>query len=1185
VIFLFSNFCFIYHIDNRIWTTNLEEEFYHPFLLTRLKHLRRELRNETEAKQFRDLRDFRTKRYAYQNWEVFKRKRIFLRHILVGYELRNTVMIYGVFINHFKKVAMEFTNAVTIQRVIRGFLARRRRTFIQRVQKKVVQIQSRTRQFMKKKKVDIQKNRLYWAACTIQRLYRGKRIRKKISTMIEAHFDTQQRILKKRKATWEFSRQVKASMAIQMCLRKFLRRRRMMEKMRQKQLQRDLEDEIKEAFENARIEEETYKQELSKWYLARKKEYEEQVMNEKQTAKDKKRILMRRMKQATVERELKQKQKEEKLAKLEEERVEKWIAEWEQKILDTGVKKRQQCKSCLLIPETPEEILLKKDILRRVKVQIKEVLRKADKQKIPMELPEAYEIATQEIIEEEVLKAMEDAKLAMKNEARRLEEERIEREKAALLSEQQNKQKRMFWAILSLQKCARQFLARRALRQQAYKRYERLFSIEHHEYFYQDKVSKRVFWEKPISLGSYDVPMEDYWIIIPGKTSDGVFSKSLSYFYHPATRDQTWIRPSGTVLCDLCEFEFGKINYSEFQNYTDHQNTAHSVHYCLPCFHKKANELIIQYHRKPKDIQFQEFNGGKTDALYMDFTLLPVIDYYTYTLDVNPAMKLSEEEELFLKYQEEAISTKSQGGIPRMCEICFQKKTEFQCYDCNLFYCTNCNHREHKNIRKKDHKRVPVTLPNDGEDADDEEGHEQQRSTKYRKPVLQKTSSLLTDYNSHYDSDNEEEEDRRLREESDYFDQSEATGDERKKKKKKKKKKGTMKEDGKTTKKKKSAGTETEPSDSEANNDAEGDNKEKKKKRKKKIPPVADTQTTDDESRAVQSDQTPLKRKKKKKKVAPDSDIDSSPERTETEPKKKKKNKKSKEKSKENNDESEVDSSPERLKFPPIAGARPKTTNDLEGIFNQKLQLNGETRNDDNELSESMSSPERYSKSAGAALPGQKKEKKPKKKKEKDVNQQGKEEEGENTKKKKRQKDKNESNRDSDMSATENESENPQKEKKKKKDKKPSKVDGGESTGDELSSPNKKPKTDKAKDGEKRKKKTRPPEEKSVVSESEASNAMTPKKEKLKKKPKKTESDGLNESRITDMSSLSGNETDIDGGNKKKKKKKKSADKKTTTAVSGGEEEDSGTEKQKQKEKKIKKKKQKESDFKLPPIV
>jgi hypothetical protein len=1086
-------------------------------------------------------------------------------------------MIYGVFINHFKKVAMEFTSAVTIQRVIRGFLARRRKTFIQRVQKKVVQIQSRTRQFMKKKKVDIQKNRLYWAACTIQRLCRGKRIRKKISTMIEAHFDTQQRILKKRKATWEFSRQVKASMAIQMCLRKFLRRRRMMEKMRQKQLQRDLEDEIKEAFENARIEEETYKQELSKWYLARKKEYEEQVMNEKQTAKDKKRILMRRMKQATVERELKEKQKEEKLAKLEEERVEKWIAEWEQKILDTGVKKRQQCKSCLLIPETPEEILLKKDILRRVKVHIKEVLRKADKQKIPMELPEAYEIATQEIIEEEVLKAMEDAKLAMKDEARRLEEARLEREKAALQSEQQNKQKRMFWAILSLQKCARQFLARRALRQQAYKRYERLFSIEHHEYFYQDKVSKRVFWEKPVSLGSYDVPMEDYWIIIPGKTSDGVFSKSLSYFYHPATWDQTWIRPSGTVLCDLCEFEFGKINYSEFQNYTDHQNTAHSVHYCLPCFHKKANELIIQYHRKPKDIQFQEFNGGKTDALYMDFTVLPVIDYYTYTLDVNPAMKLSEEEELFLKYQEEAISTKSQGGIPRMCEICFQKKTEFQCYDCNLFYCTNCNHREHKNIRKKDHKRVPVTLPNDGDDdADDGEGQEQQRSTKYRKPVLQKTSSLLTDYNSHYDSDNEEEEDRRLQEESDYFDQSEATGDEGKKKKKKKK--GTKKEDGKTTKKKKksAAGTETKPSDSEGNNDTERD-KEKKKKRKKKTPPVADKQTTDDESRGIQSEQTPQK-KKKKKKVVPDSEIDSSPERGEKEPKKKK-NKKSKEK---NNDESEVDSSPERLKFPPIAGARPKTTNDLEGIFNQKLQLNDPHKDDNNELSELMSSPERYSKSAGA-LPGQKKEKKPKKK-EKEDGMLGKEEEGENTKKKKKQKDKNESNRASDMSATGNDSENPQKEKKKKKYKKPSKVDGGESTGDELSSLNKefkkkKSKTEKEKDGEKKKKKTtKPSEEKSVVSESEASNAMTPKKEKLKKKQKKTGPDGLNESRITDMSSLSGNETDIDGGNKKKK----SADKKTATL--SGEEEDSAMEQQKKKEKKIKKK-QKESDSKLPPIV
>lgn len=43
--------------DPRRWTSALEDQFYHPILLARIKALRREIRNEDEAKLFLSLRN------------------------------------------------------------------------------------------------------------------------------------------------------------------------------------------------------------------------------------------------------------------------------------------------------------------------------------------------------------------------------------------------------------------------------------------------------------------------------------------------------------------------------------------------------------------------------------------------------------------------------------------------------------------------------------------------------------------------------------------------------------------------------------------------------------------------------------------------------------------------------------------------------------------------------------------------------------------------------------------------------------------------------------------------------------------------------------------------------------------------------------------------------------------------
>ncbi len=56
---------------------------------------------------------------------------------------------------------------------------------------------------------------------------------------------------------------------------------------------------------------------------------------------------------------------------------------------------------------------------------MKEVLRSADRQKIPMEIPEATEISTSEIIEVEVLAEMDRARAEMKAEGETLHSNRL----------------------------------------------------------------------------------------------------------------------------------------------------------------------------------------------------------------------------------------------------------------------------------------------------------------------------------------------------------------------------------------------------------------------------------------------------------------------------------------------------------------------------------------------------------------------------------------------------------------------------------------------------------------------------------------------------------------------------------------------------------------------------------------
>ena len=146
------------------------------------------------------------------------------------------------------------TSVNQIQRIIRGFNARRRGHLIFKLHKRVKKMQSLVRQ----RKVYVQyrsyRIRRDWAAVTIQRMVRGDFARRRVQSMIEAIYDTGVRLIEYERRKFYQNLKKKAIVFIQRLVRKFLKRRRAYHK---RQLQLRLEQikvEMQVKLEEARIE-------------------------------------------------------------------------------------------------------------------------------------------------------------------------------------------------------------------------------------------------------------------------------------------------------------------------------------------------------------------------------------------------------------------------------------------------------------------------------------------------------------------------------------------------------------------------------------------------------------------------------------------------------------------------------------------------------------------------------------------------------------------------------------------------------------------------------------------------------------------------------------------------------------------------------------------------------------------
>ena len=364
--------------------------------------LRREIRDEAEVISFRSRVEERVIRRHFVRIVDFVIRRARVRKMILLCAVRWRNENVATSFDHWRRAVLVNSLIKQVQRIVRGFIARRRCRFMKRMQKRVVKVQAGVRSIRRRIEFNNFIRKRHWAVRIIQKYVRGRQARIKVVSRIEAKYELGVRIIEKQRKAYYEERRERAIWKIQMAGRRFLVRCHIVHRVENRLRLEALAAKMDMEKEKARIAKEMYREELKEWYVKRKEEFDLTTMQEGATSDARKAIISFRNRQREMDRLEREARREEMLEKQEEQRIELWIQRWEATIVKRVEDKGKQCYNCLLMPETPEDVILAKDLRGRIKKHVKVVLRRADKQKIPMEIPEAQELAKKEIIDLEM---------------------------------------------------------------------------------------------------------------------------------------------------------------------------------------------------------------------------------------------------------------------------------------------------------------------------------------------------------------------------------------------------------------------------------------------------------------------------------------------------------------------------------------------------------------------------------------------------------------------------------------------------------------------------------------------------------------------------------------------------------------------------------------------------------------
>jgi hypothetical protein len=275
----------------------------------------------------------------------------------------------------------------------------------------------------------------------------------------------------------------------------------------------------------------------------------------------------------------------------------------------------------------------------------------------------------------------------------------------------------MNWAIIRIQSGMRQYLARKRVREKAYKRYNKIFDPNTMSYYYINLRTHKTQWTKPLCLGSYDIEAKNHWIAL--KDNDGD-----TYYYNPQTWLMQWEAPVGVVFCDIC----GKDNFAILLLSNDNK------FYCERHMNEKAEELI-QNKVLPRHIKFKEFDGSIEESLNTNFKKLIEKNWQTHIIELTRRDKCLDLSDRMNKGQLDSDEEEAVEKI--ICSRCDEEVATIECITCNLAFCHMCYDRKHKYPPWTAHIQAPCKQP-----VPNQKKVKRQSSTM---SIMKKRSSIMMD--------------------------------------------------------------------------------------------------------------------------------------------------------------------------------------------------------------------------------------------------------------------------------------------------------------------------------------------------------------------------------------------------------------------------------------------------------
>ena len=512
-----------------------EYQYYPPTLLQYVKKSRRAL---AIAKFERDLDTAQMKETLFE-WKLFCSRRRHARELVdaMTHRLWHRQTTRGFTTLH--RWAIWQVAAVEIQRVSRGFLGRVDAGVRYVFTYSSILLQSCARRFLQRCRYRHICQRRKQASISIQRIARGNRDRRIAISALLARIERERSELEEEKKRFEHHRRTRAAIVIQKLHRSCSSRQETWRRFCREAKARERLEEDRMRF---RRERRIFERELKECYDAKKREKE--AADASKARSDQERIRIRNLRRRIMRDDLNRAMEVKSVldSRNEQHDAAKYQDDWSSLIDSKAREYEEYCLRCLQDPRNVKERKMRSSLANKIKKRTPGVLKRADSQRLQMEIGEAKKIATKEILELETSKEKDriteqwrldrlertrQRKMRRENDIRKARERKgLDEQRAALL----------------LAKAYERWSARKVLRKLCIERFDKEFDAEHHAFYYVDRRTGTKMWEKPKSLGQYDIPTVNQWVVLRD-------AQEFPYYYNPCTLEMSWQPPVGTSMC------------------------------------------------------------------------------------------------------------------------------------------------------------------------------------------------------------------------------------------------------------------------------------------------------------------------------------------------------------------------------------------------------------------------------------------------------------------------------------------------------------------------------------------------------------------------------------------------------------------------------------------------------------